>query len=153
MKSRKRQATGAFLDLARRQTGSFELARRVQSAVRSEFGRIIENLMLVPGSMGAVLVDDDGYPIDYVFDDEVVDELDVQLMGAQLGQIVALTQRSAAKHDLGTPVVLLEGRTNLIAGPVGLDYVLAFMMQHEANVAQGLHHFEAVRSTVEHLLT
>lgn len=153
MSSRKRQATGAFLDLARRQTGSFELARRVQSAVRSEFGRIIENLMLVPGSMGAVLVDDDGYPIDYVFDEQLMDDFEVQLIGAQLGQIVARTQQSAAKHDLGTAVVLLEGQTNLIAGPVGLDYVLAFVMEHEANVAQGLHHFEAVRSTVEHLLT
>ncbi|MCX4245800.1 roadblock/LC7 domain-containing protein [Paraliomyxa miuraensis] len=153
MRSRRRQATGAFLDVARRQTGSFELARRVQSALRSEFGRILENLMIVPGSMGAVLVDDDGYPIDYVFDETIITEMDVQLMGAQLGQIVSLTQASAAKHDLGTAVVLLEGRTNLIAGPVGLDYTLAFMMQHEANVAQGLHHFEAVRSTVEHLLT
>lgn len=153
MSTRRRQTTGSFIDVARRQTGSFELARRIQSAVRSEFGRIIENLMSVPGSMGAVLVDDDGYPIDYVYDAGLIEEIEVQLMGAQLGQIVTLTQRSAAKHDLGTPVVLLEGRTNLIAGPVGLDYVLAFMMQHEANVAQGMLHFEAVRSTVEHLLT
>lgn len=120
----------------------------------SEFGRVIENLMDVPGSMGAVLADEDGYAIDYVHDPEALAELDVQLLGAQLGQIVASTTRSAAKLDLGTPVVLLEGdRANLIVGPVGIIYVLAFMLRCEADMMQGLHHFEAVRSTVEHLLT
>lgn len=138
-----------------RHSGSFiDLSQRFQSAMRTEFGRVLENLMDVPGSMGAVLVDEDGFAIDYVYDPEALQDLDVQLMGAQLGQMVARTQRSAAKHDLGTPVVLLEGeRANLIAGPVGEIYVLTFMLRHHANVAQGLHHFEAVRSTVEHLLT
>jgi predicted regulator of Ras-like GTPase activity (Roadblock/LC7/MglB family) len=138
-----------------RHSGSFvALSRRFPSAMRTEFGRILENLMDVGGSMGAVLVDEDGFAIDYVFDPDALQDLDVQLMGAQLGQIVARTQRSAAKHDLGTPVVLLEGQhANLIAGPVGGIYVLAFMLHHHANVAQGLQHFEAVRSTVEHLLT
>lgn len=138
-----------------RSTGSFvSLGDRIPSALGSEFGRVIENLMDVPGSMGAVLVDDDGFAIDYVHDPEALDELEVQLLGAQIGQVVAQTQRSAAKHGLGTPVVLLEGdRASLIVGPVGGIYVLAFMLHHEANMAQGLHRFEAVRSTVEHLLT
>jgi hypothetical protein len=138
-----------------RQTGSDrEHSRRIPSAMRSDFGRIIENLMDVPGSMGAVLVDDDGYAIDYVHDPGQLAELDVQLLGAQIGQIVLRTQHSAEKHDLGTAAVVLEGeRASLIAAPVGIVYVLAFMLRREASVAQGLHHFEAVRSTVEHLLT
>jgi predicted regulator of Ras-like GTPase activity (Roadblock/LC7/MglB family) len=130
------------------------LSHRIPSAMGSEFGLVIENLMAVPGSMGAVLVDEDGYAIDYVHDPATLAELDVQLLGAQLGQIVALTTRSAAKLDLGTPVVLLEGdRANLIVGPVGIIYVLAFMLRCETDMMQALHHFEAVRSTVEHLLT
>ncbi len=138
-----------------RSTGSFmRVAPRLASALGSEFGRVIENLMDVPGAMGAVLVDEDGFAIDYVRDPAALDDLDVQLLGAQINQVVASTQRSAAKHDMGTPVVLLEGdRANLIAGPVGEIYVLAFMLHREANMAQGLDHFEAVRSTVEHLLT
>ncbi len=138
-----------------RQTGSDrEHSRRIPSAMRSDFGRIIENLMDVPGAMGAVLVDDDGYAIDYVHDPGVLAELDVQLLGAQVGQIVTLIQRSAEKRDLGTAVVVVEGeRASIIASSVGIVYVLAFMMHRDANVAQGLHHFEAVRSTVEHLLT
>lgn len=138
-----------------RQSGSDRaLSRRIPSAMRSDFGRIIENLMDVPGSMGAVLVDDDGYAIDYVHDPRVLAEIDVQLLGAQLGQIVARTQRGAEKHDLGTAVILLESaHTSVIAAPVGLVYVLAFMLRGEASVAEGLYHFEAVRSTVEHLLT
>lgn len=136
----------------RKATG--EHSRRVQSALRSDFGLVMENLMDVPGAMGAVLVDDDGYAIDYVHDPATMAELDVQLLGAQVGQIVARTQRSAEKHDLGTAVVLVEGdRASLIAAAVGLDYVLAFMLRCEPGAAEGLHHFAAVRSTCEHLLT
>jgi len=131
-----------------------EPSRRIPSAMRSDFGRIIENLMDVPGAMGAVLVDDDGYAIDYVHDPAELAELDVQLLGAQVGQIVARTQRSAEKLDLGTALVLVEGeRATLVAAPVGIDFVLAYLLRRDANVAQGLIHFEAVRSTVEHLLT
>ncbi len=131
-----------------------EHSRRIPSAMRSDFGRIIENLMDVPGSMGAVLVDDDGYAIDYVHDPDQLAELDVQLLGAQIGQIVARTQQSAEKLDLGTAVVIVEGeRASLIAGAVGIVYVLAFLLERDANLDQGLHHFAAVRSTVEHLLT
>jgi hypothetical protein len=55
---------------------------------------------------------------------------------------------------MGTPVVLLEGdRGNLIAGPVGEHYVLAFVLRRKANVARGLDHFDAVRRTLEHLFT
>jgi predicted regulator of Ras-like GTPase activity (Roadblock/LC7/MglB family) len=131
-----------------------EPARRIPSAMRSDFGRIIENLMDVPGSMGAVLVDDDDYAIDYVHDPEVLGELEVQLLGAQVGQIVAKVQRSTEKLDLGTAVIVVQGeRASLLAGQVGNAYVLAFMLRHGADVDAGLHHFEAVRSTVEHLLT
>jgi predicted regulator of Ras-like GTPase activity (Roadblock/LC7/MglB family) len=131
-----------------------EPTRRIPSAMRSDFGRIIENLMDVPGAMGAVLVDDDGYAIDYVHDPAAITELDIQLLGAQVGQIVARTQRNADKRDLGAALVLVEGeRASLIAAEVGFDYVLAFMLRCEAGVAPSLHHFEAVRSTVEHLLT
>jgi predicted regulator of Ras-like GTPase activity (Roadblock/LC7/MglB family) len=131
-----------------------EHSARIPSAMRSDFGRVLENLMDVPGSMGAVLVDDDGYAIDYVHDPGRLAEIDVQLLGAQVGQVVARLQRSASKHDLGTAAVVLEGtRANLIAGAVGVDYVLAFLMTRSASVPQGLHHFEAVRSTIEHLLT
>lgn len=122
--------------------------------MRSDFGRIIENLMDVPGSMGAVLVDDDDYAIDYVHDPAVLGELEVQLLGAQVGQIVAKIQRSAEKLDLGSTVVVVQGgRASVLAGQVGNAYVLAFMLRHGADVDEGLHHFEAVRSTVEHLLT
>jgi predicted regulator of Ras-like GTPase activity (Roadblock/LC7/MglB family) len=119
----------------------------------SEFGRAIEDLMDVPGSMGAVLVDDDGYAIDYVHDPMMLEELDVQLLGAQLGQIVARTQTTAAKLDLGTMVLVVEGtRGSLIVAPVGIVYVLAFMLRGQASMDDGLRGFEAVRSTVEQLL-
>lgn len=138
-----------------RQSGSDrEHSQRIPSAMRSDFGRIIENLMDVPGAKGAVLVDDDGYAIDYVHDPNLLTEIDVQLIGAQVGQIIARTQHSVEKHDLGTAVVIVEGdHGSLIAGAVGIVYVLAFLLERDSSLEQGLHHFEAVRSTVEHLLT
>ncbi|MCA9712307.1 MAG: hypothetical protein KDK70_41105, partial [Myxococcales bacterium] len=66
---------------------------------------------------------------------------------------VMRTRASAAKLDMGTPLVLLEGESgSLMAGPVGDHYVLAFKLHRQANVAQAIDRFEAVRSTVEHLL-
>lgn len=135
--------------------GSFhDLSRRIPSAMRSDFGRVIENLMGVKGAWGAVLVDDDGYAIDYVYDSERLSDLDIQLIGAQVGQSVLQLQKSATKLDMGTPAAVLEGATgNLILGPVSVHYVLAFVLQADADLQKALAHFEAVRSTVEHLLT
>lgn len=131
-----------------------DLSRRIPSAMRSEFGRVIENLMDVPGAMGAVLVDDDGYAVDYVHDPRTLADIDVQLAGAQVEQAVIRTSKSAAKLDVGTPLVLLEGHAKiLMASSVGEYYVLAFLMHHDANVARAIERFEAVRSTVEHLLS
>lgn len=128
--------------------------RRIPSALRSEFGRVIENLMDLPGAMGAVLIDDDGYAIDYVNDEPHLSAIDVQLMGAQIGQAVQRIQRTAHSRDLGTPSLILEGSTGvLVAGPVGFDYVLSMMLRDNADVGAALDRFEAVRSTVEHLLT
>lgn len=130
-----------------------ERPRRIFSAMRTEFGRAMEDLMDVPSSMGAVLVDDNGYAIDYVHDPAVLAELDVQLLGAQISQVVARTQESAEKHKLGTTAVVLVGeRGSLVVGPVGVDYVLAFMLCREASVDEGLQCFEAVRSLVAKLL-
>ncbi|MCA9651742.1 MAG: hypothetical protein H6712_08045 [Myxococcales bacterium] len=138
-----------------REVGSFhDLSRRIPSAMRSDFGRVIENLMDIKGARGAVLVDDDGYAIDYVYDPERMTELDVQLIGAQVGQTVHRMQASAAKLDLGTPLALLEGPSGLLVlGPAGMHYVLAFLLDEGVDSVRLLAHFEAVRSTIEHLLT
>lgn len=139
-----------------REQGSFhDLSRRIPSAMRSDFGRVIENLMDIKGARGAVLVDDDGYAIDYVYDPERLTEIDVQLIGAQVGQTVHRMQTSAAKLDLGTPLALLEGPdgTLLVLGPAGVHYVLAFVLDEGVDTGRLLAHFEAVRSTIEHLLT
>ena len=138
-----------------RELGSFrDLSRRIPSAMRSDFGRVIENLMDIDGARGAVLVDDDGYAIDWVFDPEALTELDIQLIGAQVGQTVNAMERSAAKLDLGNPVALVESdRGHLVLSPVSVHYVLAFVLGPEVDANRILDHFEAVRSTVEHLLT
>lgn len=138
-----------------REVGSFhDLSRRIPSAMRSDFGRVIENLMDIRGARGAVLVDDDGYAIDYVYDPERMTELDIQLIGAQVGQSVGRMQGSAAKLDLGTPLALLESpRGTLVLGPASVYYVLCFVLDPGADPPRLLDHFEAVRSTIEHLLT
>lgn len=141
--------------MTRRELGSFhDLSRRIPSALRSDFGRVIENLMDVTGARGAVLVDDDGYAIDYVYDPEQLTALDIQLIGAQVEQAARHMQRSAIKHDLGTAVAVVEGTAgSLLVGPVGGHYVLTFVLAHGADLGKALPHYEAVRSTIEHLLT
>lgn len=137
-----------------RRVGSFhDLSRRIPSAMRSDFGRVIENLMDLPGAWGAVLVDDDGYAIDYVYDPRRLTELDIQLIGAQVGHAAIQLQASAQKLDLGTPAAIVEGKQGaLIIGPVGLHYVLTFVLRPDADPIAALALYEAVRSTVEHLL-
>ncbi len=139
----------------RREVGTqHALSRRIPSAMRSEFGQVIENLMDVVGAKGAVLVDDDGYAIDYVYDPQQLEAIDIEITGAQIGQTVLLTQRSAARWDLGTPTIVLETRqVLLVAGPVSQHYVLAFVLDGGTEPDGVLGTFEAVRSTVEHLLT
>jgi hypothetical protein len=125
----------------------------IASALGTEFGRALEPLMDVPGALGAVLADDRGYAVDYIRDDDRISELDVQIVGAQLGHALEQLDGTARARGLGAPVVLLEGRDRaLLAGPLSDGFALAFLLRRPANVALAMQRFGVGRDLIGRLL-
>ncbi|MEM6996452.1 MAG: hypothetical protein AAF721_38460 [Myxococcota bacterium] len=123
------------------------------SALRTEFGRILETVMTVPGVLGVVLSDDGGYAIDYVLDDRKITPIDVQIIGAQLGVPLSQLVASGARHRLDDPVVVLESDSRrLMAGLIAEEYIAAAMLAHHANLALALRRFAAARARLTTLL-
>jgi hypothetical protein len=123
------------------------------SALDTEFGRALVPMMEVPGALGAILSDDRGYPVDYVRDPEQLSELDVQILGAQLGQALAQLSATTKHRGLREPIVLLEADERaVVAGLVWEGYALALLLRHPANVALALQCFGEGRARLDALL-
>ncbi|MBL4684165.1 MAG: hypothetical protein JKY37_06225 [Nannocystaceae bacterium] len=152
------------VDRAQRRRGRVSPARTVEvthlahntlptSALRTEFGRLLETIMTVPGVLGVVLADDAGYAIDYVTHDRRLSTIDVQLVGAQLGQPLKLLADSADRHGLHAPIVVLEGEAHrLMATTVADEYIMAAMMAGEVNLALAMRRFDAARTRLRTML-
>lgn len=124
------------------------------SALRTEFGRALEPLMAVPGALGAVLSDDRGYAIDFVRDDDRISEIDLQIVGAQLGQPLQRLHASIRKGGWQSPIVVIETQQRaVLAGPLWEGFALAFLLQTPANVAMALRRFGVGRDRISALLT
>ena len=75
---------------------------RVESHVGTEFGRVLVDLVAaVPGALGAVFSDCEGYAVDYAVEPSQLGGLDMQIAGAQLGLLLSRTHDSTARHLLG----------------------------------------------------
>ena len=123
------------------------------SALGTEFGKLMETVMTVPGVMAVVLSDDGGYAIDYVFDEEQIDSLDVQIVGAQMVLPVQRLMKTANKRGLGGAAVILEShQRHLMCAEVAGEYVLAAMLARQSNVALAFRRFEAARARLQKLL-
>ncbi len=124
-----------------------------RSALGTEFGRALEPLMSVPGALGAVLSDERGYAVDFVRHPDRVSEIDLQIVGAQLGQPLQRVATSADKGGWRAPIVMIEGPNRLVlAGPLWEGFALAFLLQMPANVALALKRFGAGRDQIADLL-
>lgn len=123
------------------------------SALGTEFGRQLETVMSVPGVLGVVLSDDRGYAIDYVLDPERMTPLDVQLIGAQLGQPMQRLMEVAGRRGMGDLVVVTESeQRRLVCTTIAQEYILAAMLEHEANLAKAMRRFETIHVRLETLL-
>jgi hypothetical protein len=119
----------------------------------TEFGRVLEDLMLVPGAAGAVLSDERGYAIDYVRKKGTVSDVDVQLLGAQLGQALEKLDEVLRRRGLLAPVVVIEGdRRALVIAPIDGTYAMALLLLLPANVALALRRFDVGRDRLARLL-
>lgn len=129
-------------------------ARPIHSRLGTEFGRVLAPLVEhTPGAVAAVLSDEQGDAIDFAHDPEEISDLDVQLLGAQIGQSVLRLHLSARRHRLQAPCLLVEARTSrFVAGAVADDYILALLLDRGANVARALEAFDRVRVRLAMLL-
>ena len=119
----------------------------------TEFGRVLELVVQVPGAAGAVLSDDRGYAIDYVRRGTGLTDLDVQLLGAQVGQALERLDLGLRPRGLRAPVVVLESpRRALLATSVDGTYAMALLILFPGNFALALQRFEDGRRDMARLL-
>lgn len=128
-------------------------AREIGS-LGTEFGLVLEAMVeTTPGAVGAVLCDDQGDAIDFARDATQIGEIDVQLLGAQIGQTVLELESVYRRHRLDEPCLVMEsGGQGLVASAVEHHYVLAMLLDHRSNVAAGLTAFARARVALAQLL-
>ena len=133
------------------------LRRRSRAPIHrgiSEFGEVLgDYLQEVAGSIGAVLTDDEGNPIDFALRQAALSDLEIQLAGAQLERpLDELRQRSTDARTLR--VTIAASRRLLLAAALA-DHTLVALHHAEHNlerVAQIESAFEGLISRLYRLL-
>jgi hypothetical protein len=116
----------------------------------TEFGAVLEPMVeSTPGAVAAVLSDDQGDAIDFAHDEAEISELDVQLLGAQIGQTILAMERIYRRHHL---VELESAQHGLLACSLRGHFVLALLLERRSNVAAAFAAFDAARGKLEGLL-
>lgn len=106
-----------------------------------------------PGAIAGVLSDEDGDAIDYVHDPAEIDDLDVQLLAAQVGQSLFRLEHTAQGFGLDNPLVVLETpKRGLVACSIGHAFVAAMLMDGHANVGRAIGAFTQGRIALAALL-
>lgn len=100
-------------------------------------------LRLLPEASGAVLSDESGEPIDSAHRPDRINEIDIQIAGAQLGQLMSRTYGNAMVFGLGPPTVIAESeRGMLIARCIQHDYLYTLVIDRKASLNRVLPCFE-----------
>ncbi len=122
----------------------------------TEFGReLAELVQAVAGARGAVLLDREGHAIDFAHDGEAITDLDLQIAGAQVSIELLETTAFADRRGMGTPAVLVEGRTGCIMAAVvePTDAVqLVLVLWRRANLGLAWRHFDHAQGRLAALL-
>lgn len=133
---------------------------RIDSHLGTEFGDVLAELVAaVPGARGAVFSDRDGHPVDFALDPARLDALELQIVGAQLGQALARTHDTAVRHLIGSTsvgaAVLVEGSIGALLGAV-VDpddrSVVVLVLGPHAAIGRALVHFDRARAAIATLL-
>ena len=120
----------------------------------SEFGEAMAALVEgTPGALGAVLSDAQGEPIDWARLTDRVDDLELQIFGAQLGVTMERVERGTERFTMGRPSVLIEaGDCSLLSCPVGTEYLLTVILDRRANLARALESFHGLCRDMDGML-
>lgn len=130
------------------------VARKVESRLGTEFGEALRSMVeRTPGAFAGVVSDDQGLAIDYAHVPSLIEGIDVQLLGAQLGLPLFRLSRTAAGQGITAPLVMLETETHsLVASPISNAFVVAMLLDQHANLGLALSAFADSRDTLGALL-
>lgn len=130
------------------------VTRKVASRLGTEFGEALRTMLeRTPGALAGVVSDDQGLAIDYAHVPSMIDGIDVQLLGAQLGLPLLRLHRTAAALGITAPMLMLETCTHsLVASPVSDAFIVAMLLDHRANLGLALSAFARSRDTLQALL-
>jgi predicted regulator of Ras-like GTPase activity (Roadblock/LC7/MglB family) len=121
-------------------------AAHVDSHLATEFGQVMAALVAtVPGARGAVLTDRDGHAIDFALDAGAIDELDLQIAGAQCARTLAAMQALAQRRALGRTAVLLEATAGCLLGATlrdGDELTVVLVLRARAHLGLALVAFD-----------
>lgn len=122
----------------------------------TDFGRVLARLVgSVYGAIGATLVDREGHTIDFAHDPGLIDDLELQIAGAQVGQALVATNATAARFGISEPQVLLEApRGHVMATSIAWEdgVALVLLMRPAANLGGAWRRFATARRELEALL-
>lgn len=120
----------------------------------SEFGAILGDVLRgVPGAIAAVLCDEAGDPIDFVYRSESLASIDVQLSGSQIVQTAAALSRGHWAKALNLRYFVIESRQGaLVVAHLGQGYVLTLRLSAQRLLPRALLHFEAALEEIRSLL-
>jgi hypothetical protein len=128
--------------------------RAVACRFGTEFGAVLEPMVdMTPGAVAAVLSDDQGDAIDFAHDPAEISEIDVQLLGAQIGQTVLAMEPIYRRHQLVGPSMLVESAQHgLLACSLRGHYILALLLERKSNVGAAFAAFDHARRRLDALL-
>lgn len=122
----------------------------------TEFGEVMAQVVgRVAGACGAVLTDRDGHAIDYAHDATAIDELDLQIVGAQCSRALLAIEAVARRRGFDRNAVLLEASRGCLLGatlPRTDDLTLVLVLRARAHLGLALREFERACDELERML-
>lgn len=127
-----------------------------QMGLGTDFGVVLADLVgAVFGAIGATLIDGDGNTIDFAHDPAAIDDLDLQIAGAQVALALTATVATAGRFGIDAPRLLVEAtRGHVMAAGIEWDdgLALVLLMQPRANLGGAWRRFDVAREQLAALL-
>lgn len=126
------------------------------SGLGTDFGLVLADLVgAVYGAIGAALIDGEGNTIDFAHDPSAIDDLELQIAGAQVALALAATTATASRFGIDAPRLLVEAtRGHVMASGLAWDegMALVLVMQPRANLGAAWRRFDVARRELDDLL-
>ena len=104
--------------------------------------------MPILGSIGAVLTDDDGYPIDYAFRRGAISTLELQIIGAQIERPISAIRDQGSDPER-IRVTINASERLLLAAALGPEFTLVAVHRAERDP----HRITRIEAAFEGLIT